>query len=1244
MLSANDIEAFALNGQIETATIDPSAHIVSVTVPEGTLLSVAPIMLTVSEGATVEPGLLQARDFGSPVQYTVTSGNGTEQVWTVTASVLTIPVVGGNDILAFELPGQNASDIDTDNRTVTVNVPDGTDLNVAPSVMVVSPDATVDPAINIVRDFSSAVTYTVTAENGTQQEWTVNVTVSAPTGSDQNAITAFEFPGQTDVDIDGTTNTVIVTVPDGTNLNTAPSVLNISPNATVTPAIGDIQDFSQPVAYTVTAENTDERVWTVNVTVTENQAPIANDDTTAVELGETVRINVIDNDSDVDNPNSDLVISGVLGVQPENAGSFTIDGQEIVFTSSGDYTGDATFGYTINDGNPGNDDSAVVTVTIAPQANAAPLADAGPDQAITLPTSSVTLDGSGSSDTAPGTIASYAWTQVSGPTTATIAAPGSASTSVTGLTEGNYTFRLTVTDDGTPALSDTDDIVITVGALPNVAPVADAGPDQAITLPASSVTLDGSGSSDTAPGTIASYAWTQVSGPTTATIAAPGSASTSVTGLTEGNYTFRLTVTDDGTPALSDTDDIVITVGALPNVAPVADAGPDQAITLPASSVTLDGSGSSDTAPGTIASYAWTQVSGPTTATIAAPGSASTSVTGLTEGNYTFRLTVTDDGTPALSDTDDIVITVGALPNVAPVADAGPDQAITLPASSVTLDGSGSSDTAPGTIASYAWTQVSGPTTATISAPGSASTSVTGLTEGNYTFRLTVTDDGTPALSDTDDIVITVGALPNVAPVADAGPDQAITLPASSVTLNGSGSNDTAPGTIASYAWAQVSGPTTATIAAPGSASTSVTGLTEGSYTFRLTVTDDGTPSLSDTDDIVITVGALPNVAPVADAGPDQSIILPTSSVTLNGSGSNDTAPGTIASYAWAQVSGPTTATIAAPGNVSTSVTGLAEGSYTFRLTVMDDGTPSLSDTDDIDITVGGLPNVAPVADAGPDQAIALPASSVTLDGSGSSDTAPGAIASYAWSQVSGPTTATIAAPGSTSTSVTGLAEGSYTFRLTVTDDGTPALSDTDDIIVTVEALVQTLTLTSVDVSYNTNITSTEYLSGGPGELWEDYEKHEISSVELVISNVISSNNNLNYLYIDGVRFNYNDTGIIKPIAGFLSNNETGHYEMQFGFPQLLDIENDFTDSGIMEYRKSRAGTPNIITIQIEDTNGILSNIIQVNTPSNYGFKIRVHETPYTPIGGLFPMTKRVKVDGILQTPYIEGIYKYVDF
>ena len=79
-----------------------------------------------------------------------------------------------------------------------------------------------------------------------------------------------------------------------------------------------------------------------------------------------------------------------------------------------------------------------------PPTNTVPDANAGSDQSITLPTSSVTLSGSGTDS--DGTIASYAWTKVSGGS-ATITTPSSASTSVTGLGSGTYIFRLTATDD-----------------------------------------------------------------------------------------------------------------------------------------------------------------------------------------------------------------------------------------------------------------------------------------------------------------------------------------------------------------------------------------------------------------------------------------------------------------------------------------------------------------------------------------------------------------------------------------------------------------------------------------------------------------------------------------------------------------------------------------------------------------------------------------------------------------------------
>ena len=78
---------------------------------------------------------------------------------------------------------------------------------------------------------------------------------------------------------------------------------------------------------------------------------------------------------------------------------------------------------------------------------------------------------------------------------------------------------------------------------------------------------------------------------------------------------------------------------------------------------------------------------------------------------------------------------------------------------------------------------------------------------------------------------------PNQSPTANAGADKVISLPTNSVTLTGSGSDP--DGSIASYAWSKVSGGS-ATINNPSSATTTISGLVQGSYIFRLTVTDNG--------------------------------------------------------------------------------------------------------------------------------------------------------------------------------------------------------------------------------------------------------------------------------------------------------------------------------------------------------------------------------------------------------------------
>ncbi len=654
-------------------------------------------------------------------------------------------------------------------------------------------------------------------------------------------------------------------------------------------------------------------------------------------------------------------------------------------------------------------------------ANQAPVANAGADRTITLPTNSASLNGSGSSD-ADGTIASYLWQQISGPSTSTLSSTTAASITVSNLVQGVYSYRLRVTDNG--GLTANDTVRVTVNAAANQAPVANAGADRTITLPTNSASLNGSGSSD-ADGTIASYLWQQISGPSTSTLSSTTTANITVSNLVQGVYSYRLRVTDNG--GLTANDTVRVTVNAAANQAPVANAGADRTITLPTNSASLNGSGSSD-ADGTIASYLWQQISGPSTSTLSSTTAASITVSNLVQGVYSYRLRVTDNG--GLTANDTVRVTVNAAANQAPVANAGADRTIILPTNSASLNGSGSSD-ADGTIASYLWQQISGPSTSTLSSTTAASITVSNLVQGVYSYRLTVTDNlGATA---TDQVTVTVATAVNTAPSANAGSDISITLPVNSVTLTGAASAD-ANGTITGYLWKQVSGPAQATIAVSSAVTAVVSNLQEGVYYFSLTVTDND--GATDTDTVKVTVNAVSNQAPVAHAGANQTVVKPDDLAPLNGMASYDP-DGTIVRYQWSQVSGPNNAYLTETDKVVGFASHLAVGEYTFQLTVTDNQGTTASSTVKVVVkdNVNNTANQPPVARAGADQTIFLPSSGTTLDGSRSYDP-DGRIVKYEWSQVSGPRRARFNSTSLPTVNIWNLERsGEYRFRLTVTDD-----------------------------------------------------------------------------------------------------------------------------------------------------------------------------------------------------------------
>jgi fibronectin type 3 domain-containing protein len=285
----------------------------------------------------------------------------------------------------------------------------------------------------------------------------------------------------------------------------------------------------------------------------------------------------------------------------------------------------------------------------------------------------------------------------------------------------------------------------------NVAPTADAGPDQTV-HEEQTVTLDGSNSTDV-DGTIVSYLWAQT-GNISVTLSDPTLAQPTFTApyvdSTGAPLTFQLTVTDNG--GLTDTDTVIINVSNV-NHAPTADAGPDQTVDE-GQTVTLDGSNSFDP-DGSVVSYSWTQIGG-ITVTLSEKTAVQPTFTapdvGRDGASLTFQLTITDDG--GLQSTDTCITNV-SWGNVAPTADAGPDRTVDE-GQTVTLDGSNSTDV-DGSIMSYLWTQVAG-TSVTLSDPTSVVTTFAAPDVGPYgeilTFQVTVTDDG--GLQDTDMTMTTV--------------------------------------------------------------------------------------------------------------------------------------------------------------------------------------------------------------------------------------------------------------------------------------------------------------------------------------------------------------------------------------------------------------------------------------------------------------------------------------------------------
>jgi PKD repeat protein len=411
--------------------------------------------------------------------------------------------------------------------------------------------------------------------------------------------------------------------------------------------------------------------------------------------------------------------------------------------------------------------------------------------------------------------------------------------------------------------------------------------------------------------------------------------------------------------------------------------------------VTFDAGGSSDPddpPPAGALSYRWDFGDG-------SPAENGVSVTHVfaNVGTYPVTLTVTDDNNAASTAT--VVVTVSNNPPTAVITSASPNPVDE--GSSITFDGSGSSDPDSGDVLTYQWDFGDGTPPAVTTNTTTSHTYADGPATYNVTLMVTDGDGG----SDTATMSVDVN---NVAPTAAAAADRTNVNVGDTVNFDGSGSTDPGNDSL-TYTWNFGDGTPPVTTANTSTSHTYASG--PATYNVTLTVTDsDGATSSP------VTLQVAVNAPPIANASASPNPVDEGSSITFDGSGSSDPGGGSL-SYNWDfgdgnSASGPTVSHVYPDGPANYNVT----------LTVTDSDGATATATISVDVS-----NVAPTAQINASANNVNIGDTVNFDGSG---TDPGNDSlSYTWDFGDG------ASDSGTTVSHSWTSSGTYTIILTVSDD-----------------------------------------------------------------------------------------------------------------------------------------------------------------------------------------------------------------
>ncbi|TAE31745.1 MAG: DUF5018 domain-containing protein [Cytophagales bacterium] len=236
-----------------TTTYDEPTKTYTITVPTGTNIKALTLALNLPTGATSVPATGSVLDFTNPIVCTITAEDGSTQKYTIRVVVQAAPKSSQKQLLSFSFDELNPVVKATINQTtfeITAEIPATANLKALKPNITLSDKASVSPTSGAAQDFTNAVKYTVTAEDGSKQEYAVTVKQVNQSTSTQIWDKAFGGSGS-----DGLGS--MIATPDGGFLLGGGSRSRTSGNKTAT----NYGDFDNTNCWVVKINANGEMVW-----------------------------------------------------------------------------------------------------------------------------------------------------------------------------------------------------------------------------------------------------------------------------------------------------------------------------------------------------------------------------------------------------------------------------------------------------------------------------------------------------------------------------------------------------------------------------------------------------------------------------------------------------------------------------------------------------------------------------------------------------------------------------------------------------------------------------------------------------------------------------------------------------------------------------------------------------------------------------------------------------------------------